>query len=53
MKTYKITVSDVATYYISAESKEDAEDRAVEWFEERIPMIDTEETDELPDYIIK
>ena len=32
MKTYKITVTDTATYIIRAESLENAEDLAVEWF---------------------
>ena len=53
MKNYKITVTDTATYIIRAESIEDAEDLAVEWFSEREPSINSEETDEEAEFTIQ
>lgn len=53
MKNYKITVTDTATYIIRAESLENAEDLAVEWFSEREPDIDAEETEEEAEYTIE
>lgn len=53
MKNYKITVTDTATYIIRAESIEDAEDLAVEWFSEREPDVKSEETDEVAEYTIR
>ena len=51
--TYKITVTDTATYYIKAENEGDAIDRAIDWFGEREPDIDVEVTTEEEDYEIK
>lgn len=53
MKNYKITVTDTATYIIRAESLENAEDLAVEWFSEREPRISSQETDEEAEYTIQ
>lgn len=52
-KTYKITVTDTATYYIKAEDIDDATELAVEWFGEREPDVKTEETDEEAEYEIE
>lgn len=52
-KTYKITVTDTATYYIKAENIDGATELAVEWFSEREPDISIEETDEEAEYEIK
>lgn len=49
-ETYKITVTDTATYYIKADDMEDAIDIAVEWFSEREPDVRVEETDEEAEY---
>ena len=48
-KTYTITVFDKATYRISSESLEEAEELALEWFAEREPSIRVEVTDEKPE----
>lgn len=37
--TYEITVTDSATYVIRAESREMAEELAVDWFHEREPIV--------------
>ena len=51
-KTYKITVTDTATYYIKADDMDAAEDLAIEWFGERDPETIITETDEEEDYEI-
>ena len=51
-KNWLITITDTATYIIKAESQEEAEDLAVEWFSERKPSIIVEETTEEEDYEI-
>lgn len=51
-QNYKITVTDTATYIIRANSQEDAEDLAVEWFSEREPDIEVEITEDKEDYEI-
>lgn len=48
-KTYEITVSDTATYRIRANSQEEAENLAWDYFNEREPNIDTVETNDKPD----
>lgn len=53
MKTYKITVTDTATYYIEADDIERAEELAVEWFSEREPDVKSEETDEEAEYTMQ
>ncbi len=53
MKNYKITVTDTATYIIRAENLENAEDLAVEFFSEREPDVNSEETDEEAEYTIQ
>lgn len=53
MKTYKITVTDTATYTIASDDKEVAENLALDWFAERKPSVTTEITDDDPDYTIK
>ena len=52
-KTWKITVSDSATYVIKSEDREAAANLALEWFSERHPCYKFEETDEEPEYTIK
>ena len=47
-KTYQITVSDSATYVIRSNSREDAEELARQYFEERQPDVETTVTDEEP-----
>lgn len=50
---YLVTVTDTVTYAIKAESKEAAEDLAVEWFSEREPDVKTEiDNSETPDITI-
>lgn len=51
-KNYMITVTDSATYIIKAESKEEAEELATEWFSERKPGIKSEITTEQEEYEI-
>ena len=55
-KTYKITVTDTATYYIKANDSDDAielaRELAIEWFQEREPDVDIEETNEEAEYEI-
>lgn len=53
MKTYKITVTDTATYIIRASSREAAEDQACNWFSERDPDISVSVTDEQPEYTLE
>ena len=48
-KTYKITISDSATYYVKTNNLDHAIEQALEWFDERKPDIYTEETDEEPE----
>ena len=52
-KTYKITVTDTATYYIKAKKIDDAIDLAVERFDEREPNVFAEEFDGKAEYEIK
>ena len=52
-KTYKITITDTATYYIDTEDVDDATELALEWFSERKPDVSIEETDEEAEYEIK
>lgn len=53
MKTFKITVSDSATYYIKTNDKDLAEEIAVEWFSERKPMVNVSECNEKPDIEVR
>lgn len=52
-KTYAITVTDTAIYYIKAEDSDEAADVAAKWFDEREPDVRVEETDEEADYEIQ
>ena len=43
MKTFKVTVSDTATYEIVAETASEAKSIAWDWFNERKPAFEIEE----------
>lgn len=51
--TWKITITDTATYNIKAESVEEAKDLAMEWFEEREPHVEIKTTEDEAEYEIK
>ena len=53
MQTYKITLTDTATYIIRAASREAAEDLACDWFSEREPNVAVSVTDEEPEYTLE
>lgn len=46
MKTFKVTVSDIATYEIEVETANEAKSIAWNWFNERKPSFEIEEVEE-------
>lgn len=48
-KTYEIKITDTATYIIKANDKDRAVELALDYFEERKPIVIVNETNEAPD----